>query len=93
MMMRWKTLTAAAALSASLLAGPVLAQELKIGLSAEPSALDPHYHNLGPNNQIATTIFDALVLQDENQKLVPGLAESGKPINESTCEFKLRYCV
>lgn len=90
MMMRWKTLTAAAALSASLLAGPVLAQELKIGLSAEPSALDPHYHNLGPNNQIATTIFDALVLQDENQKLVPGLAESWKPINETTWEFKLR---
>lgn len=90
MTMRWKTLTAAAVLSAGLVAGPVLAQELKIGLSAEPSALDPHYHNLGPNNQIATTIFDALVLQDESQKLAPGLAESWKPINETTWEFKLR---
>ncbi|PJI43370.1 ABC transporter substrate-binding protein [Ferrovibrio sp.] len=90
MMMRWKTLTAAVALSAGLMAGPVLAQELKIGLSAEPSALDPHYHNLGPNNQIAYTIFDTLILQDENQKLVPGLAESWKPINETTWEFKLR---
>lgn len=90
MTMRWKTLTAAAVLSAGLMAGPVLGQELKIGLSAEPSALDPHYHNLGPNNQIATTIFDALVLQDESQKLAPGLAESWKPINETTWEFKLR---
>ncbi|MEK9971674.1 MAG: ABC transporter substrate-binding protein, partial [Ferrovibrio sp.] len=90
MMMRWKTLAAAVALSAGLMSGPVLAQELKIGLSAEPSALDPHYHNLGPNNQIATTIFDSLVLQDENQKLVPGLAESWKPVNETTWEFKLR---
>ncbi|MEK9971056.1 MAG: ABC transporter substrate-binding protein [Ferrovibrio sp.] len=90
MMMRWKTLTAAVALSAGLMAAPVWAQELKIGLSAEPSALDPHYHNLGPNNQIATTIFDSLVLQDESQKLVPGLAESWKPINETTWEFKLR---
>ncbi len=90
MTMLWKTLTAATVLSAGLLAGPVLAQELKIGLSAEPSALDPHYHNLGPNNQMATTIFDALVLQDESQKLAPGLAESWKPINETTWEFKLR---
>ena len=90
MMMRWKTLTAAAVLSAGLLAGPVLAQELKIGVSTEPSALDPHYHNLGPNNQMAFTIFDTLILQDETQKLTPGLAESWKAINDTTWEFKLR---
>ncbi|MBP7065454.1 ABC transporter substrate-binding protein [Ferrovibrio sp.] len=70
--------------------GQALAQELKIGLSAEPSALDPHYHNLGPNHQIAAHLFDALLQQDENQKLAPGLAESWKPISETTWEFKLR---
>lgn len=92
MMMRWKTLASATLVSFGVMSAalPVLAQELKIGLSAEPSALDPHYHNLGPNNQMAYTIFDTLVLQDENQKLSPGLAESWKPLNETTWEFKLR---
>jgi len=93
MMMRWKTLTAAALLSAGVLAAPMLsaqAQELKIGISTEPSAMDPHYHNLGPNNQLAFTLFDTLVLQDETQKLVPGLAESWKALNDTTWEFKLR---
>lgn len=93
MMMRWKTLTAAALLSAGVVALPMVAvqaQELKIGISTEPSAMDPHYHNLGPNNQLAFTIFDTLVLQDETQKLVPGLAESWKALNDTTWEFKLR---
>jgi len=92
MMMRWKTLTAAVLLSAGMLAValPGQAQELKIGISTEPSALDPHYHNLGPNNQMAFTIFDTLILQDDKQKLVPGLAESWKTIDDTTWEFKLR---
>lgn len=93
MMMRWKTLAGAAlimvgAISAAAL--PVQAQELKIGLAAEPSALDPHYHNLGPNHQVAQHFFDTLILQDENQNLKPGLAESWKVLNETTWEFKLR---
>jgi len=66
------------------------AQELRLGLSAEPSALDPHYHNLGPNNQIARTIFDTLISDDEAQRPQPALAESWKAINETTWEFKLR---
>ncbi len=96
MMMRWKTLAAATLLSAGVVAAPLLllvsalGQELKIGVSTEPSAMDPHYHNLGPNNQIAFTIFDTLILQDETQKLTPGLAESWKALNDTTWEFKLR---
>ncbi len=70
--------------------GQAAAQELRIGLSAEPSALDPHYHNLGPNNQLARTVFDMLIREDEAQRLLPGLAESWKPLNETTWEFKLR---
>jgi peptide/nickel transport system substrate-binding protein len=66
------------------------AETLTIGLGSEPTSIDPHYHNLGPNNQIAQHIFGRLVEQDDKQRLQPGLAESWKPINDTTWEFKLR---
>ena len=66
------------------------AQELKIGLKTEPSSLDPQYHALNPNLQIALHMFDTLVMQDENLKPKPGLALSWKPIDDTTWEFKLR---
>lgn len=63
---------------------------LTIGLSSEATAVDPHYHNLGPNNQIGTMIFDGLVNQNARQQLMPGLATEWKPIDDLTWEFKLR---
>ena len=66
------------------------AQELKIGLSAEPSAMDPHYHNLSPNNSILSHVFERLIEPDEKQRLTPGLAESWKVIDDTVWEFKLR---
>ena len=62
------------------LAGGVSAKELTIALASEPTAMDPHFHNLGPNNSLATHIFDSLILTDEKQALMPGLATSWKPI-------------
>ena len=35
------------------------AADLKVGLKSEPSSIDPHYHNLGPNNAFATHIFSS----------------------------------
>ena len=66
------------------------AQELKIGLAAEPSAMDPHYHNLSPNNSILSHVFERLIEPDEKQRLTPGLAESWKVIDDTVWEFKLR---
>src|SRR6202051_1637359 len=66
------------------------AQELKIGLSAEPSAMDPHFHNLTPNNSLLRHIFERLTDQDENQAIRPGLALSWRAIDERTWEFRLR---
>src|SRR3546814_11529613 len=94
--MQWKTLAAAALLSCGMMSlGGASAQaaEVKIGLSAEPSSLDPHYHNLGPNNQIAYTIFDTLVLQDATQKLQPGLATRRKPTSEKIGRASCREIV
>ena len=71
-------------------ASQVTAQELRIGLAAEPTAMDPHYHNLSPNNSLLSHIFERLVGQDDRQRLVPELAESWKAIDATTWEFKLR---
>jgi peptide/nickel transport system substrate-binding protein len=76
--------------AAALTAAPALAQELKIGLSAEPTSIDPHFHNLTPNNALRAHIFDALLAQDAEQKLKPALATSWRAVDETTWEFKLR---
>lgn len=66
------------------------AADLRVGLAAEPSALDPHYHNLTPNNSMRQHIFESLIAQDENQRLQPELATSWKHIDDTTWEIKLR---
>jgi len=86
-MARWLSALVAAALA---LASSASAQELKIALAAEPTSIDPLYHTLNPNNQVARHIFDRLVHQDARQRLVPGLALSWKPIGDAVWEFKLR---
>src|SRR5437763_16926335 len=68
-------------------------EELKIGLSAEPCAMDPHFHNLPPNNSLLRHIFERLTQQDENQRVMPGLAVSWRTIDDSSWEFKLRRVV
>jgi len=66
------------------------ARELTIGLASEPSSIDPHFHNLGPNNAVARVIFDRLIMPDDKQQLRPGLAVSWEAIDDTTWEFKLR---
>ena len=72
------------------LTSSVMAGDLKVALAAEPTSMDPHYQNLTINNSFSTQVYNALVLQDVNQKLIPGLAESWKPVGDSSWEFKLR---
>ena len=67
-----------------------VAKDLVVGLKAEPSSIDPHYHNLTPNNALAREVFDRLIMPDERQQLKPGLAVSWKAIDDLTWEFKLR---
>ena len=87
------TLGLLGAVAAVLLAGNVGATDLRVGLKLEPSSIDPHYHNLSPNNACARHIFDRLVQTDDKQRLHPGLALSWKPLNDTTWEFKLRQGV
>src|SRR5688572_15745631 len=65
-------------------------REVSIGLQAAITSIDPHYHNLSPNNGLLLQVFEPLVKRDHNQKLVPGLATSWRAIDDLTWEFKLR---
>jgi peptide/nickel transport system substrate-binding protein len=66
---------------------------LNLAVSAPPTSLDPHYHTLTPNNTAAEHFFDRFVGRDAASKLVPGLAESWKLVDDTTWEFKLRQGV
>ena len=69
---------------------PAHARDISIGLQAAITSMDPHYHNVGPNNSTLRHIFQPLVAPDENQKLTPALATSWRAIDDTTWEFKLR---
>ena len=72
-------------------ATPAVAQKtLTVGAGGAFTSLDPHYHNLGPNNIIATYIFGALVRFDPKFQPEPDLAVSWHPVDPTTWEFKLR---
>jgi peptide/nickel transport system substrate-binding protein len=75
---------------AAVLSTAAWAEDLTIGIYSEPSSMDPHFHNLGPNNGFMTHVFGRLIQMDSQQKLQPDLAVSWKPINDTTWEFKLR---
>jgi peptide/nickel transport system substrate-binding protein len=66
------------------------AAELKIGVSADVSSLDPHFLNIAPNIAFSSHVFETLVNVDPNGRLVPGLATSWRTVNPTTWEFKLR---
>jgi peptide/nickel transport system substrate-binding protein len=66
------------------------AHELRIGMGADVTSMDPHFVNLFPNNNIAEHIFEKLITLDPDSKLIPGLAESWQAINPTAWEFKLR---
>lgn len=79
-----------AAVAVTVLAGPAMAAEVTIGIRSEPSSMDPYFHNLGPNNGMIGQVFGRLVDFDSKQQLFGRLAESWKPISDTTWEFKLR---
>ncbi len=66
------------------------AADLSVALSADVTSMDPHYHNLTPNNNVAEHVFETLVTKDPQSRLKPALAESWRAIDDLTWEFKLR---
>src|SRR3712207_5731574 len=86
-----RCLTACAAGAALMLAAPLAAaQTLTVGYAAVVSTVDPHYHNLGPNNAAGMHIFDRLVERDGLARPHPSLAKSYRALSDTLWEFKLR---
>ncbi|KAF1021984.1 MAG: Glutathione-binding protein GsiB [Paracidovorax wautersii] len=69
--------------------GSAMARDLVVALKTEPTSMDPQYHALTPNIQLSQTLFESLVLSDDNLALKPGLAESWTS-DGNTWTLKLR---
>ena len=82
-----RKLAVAAVASAAL---SVHAANLVVGLGADVTSIDPHYHNLTPNNAVAAHLFDTLVRRTEKSQPMPGLATEWKAVEPTVWEFKLR---
>jgi peptide/nickel transport system substrate-binding protein len=65
-------------------------REISVGLQAAITSIDPHYHNLSPNNSLLRHIYEPLIWRDANMRLVPALATSWKALDDLTWEVKLR---
>jgi peptide/nickel transport system substrate-binding protein len=78
-------------LGACLAAQPAAAQRtLNVATGGAFTSMDPHYHNLGPNNVLTTYVFDPLVQFDPQFRPQPALATGWKALDDKTWEFTLR---
>lgn len=74
----------------TLMSGAAAAQTLRIGLSAEPGDIDPHFASHPSAYAVLEAMFDSLVIADYDGAIVPHLAESWTVLDETTIEFALR---
>lgn len=81
------------ALCAACLAAPAVAQTLTIGAGAPVTTIDPHFHNLGPNNALTMHIFDRLTERDGRARPHPSLATAWRALSETVWELELRQGV
>lgn len=67
-----------------------VAADLRIGLSADVTTIDPHFVATQPNLTVQQHIFDGLVRIDERGRVTPGIAASWSTPDPLTWEIKLR---
>ncbi len=72
------------------LAAPAAAQTLRMGVGAQVTSVDPHYHNISPNSAFATTIFDTLLEMDARVRPMPALATAWRAVAADAWELELR---
>ena len=79
-----------AALLVGLAPVAVAAQTLTIGVRGGPDSIDPHFTATGTHAESLKHIFDTLTWSGDGLEVQPRLAESWKPLDATTWEFKLR---
>ena len=67
-----------------------MGQTLRVAVSSPVTSIDPHYHNLAPNNSLAAQIYDRLVERTNTRAWCPGSRTSWKLVAPDTWELKLR---
>jgi peptide/nickel transport system substrate-binding protein len=86
----WQAAAAAAIIASLPTAQEAAAQTLRIGVGAQVTSADPHFHNISPNNAFAAMVFDNLLETDAQARLIPALALSWTPVGEDSWELRLR---
>lgn len=66
------------------------AQSLTIGLAADVTSMDPHFHLYVPNQNIADHVYDRLIHRDHRLMMLTGLALSWRAVDDLHWEIKLR---
>jgi len=66
------------------------ATELRIGASAYPLSVDPHFYNGIADRNLALHLYSRLVEQTPDMKVIPGLASEWKLVSDTVWEFTLR---
>ncbi len=69
---------------------PATAQTLTVATGGAFTSMDPHYHNLTPNNVLTSYVFEPLLRFNPEYQPEAALAVSWKSIDDTTWEFKLR---
>lgn len=69
------------------------ASGLVVGVAADITSMDPHFHLYVPNQNLAEHVFEKLITRDALLQMVPGLATSWRAVDDLTWEFKLRQGV
>ncbi|MFS0689295.1 glutathione ABC transporter substrate-binding protein [Sporosarcina sp. 179-K 8C2 HS] len=64
--------------------------DLVLAVLSDASSLDPAGSNDVPSSVVQANIYETLVKRDDNNKIIPGLAEKWDAIDDKTYEFTLR---
>lgn len=71
-------------------ATPAEAAELRIGASAYPLSVDPHFYNGIADRNLSLHVYGRLVEQRGDMSVIPGLASAWKLVSDTVWEFTLR---
>ena len=64
--------------------------DLILAVLSDASSLDPHGSNDVPSSVVQANIYETLVNRNENNEIIPSLAESWEQVDETTWSFKLQ---